>query len=108
MISKKKAGMTAEQIRAERSDAPVSTDVAEAPPPVAAEPDGGQEKRDWTVYGWLSGENSDERRADVGSGGQVVPKGIESRLRTLQRLNQEGLITDEEYAAKRAEILGQL
>lgn len=107
MIENKKAGMTAAQIRAQRSDGAAVTDSADAPA-VAAPESREQQQDSWTVYGWLSGNNPDDSPTDVGTGGQVVPKGIESRLRTLQRLHSEGLISDEEYAAKRADILGEL
>ena len=34
--------------------------------------------------------------------------GTEARLATLESLNKQGLLTPEEYEAKRAEILGEL
>jgi hypothetical protein len=62
--------------------------------------------------GWLSwvpfvGGN-DSKMRDVGSGDVIVPRGIEERLRVLKDLHEKGLISDEEYAAKRSEILGDL
>jgi hypothetical protein len=42
-------------------------------------------------------------RADV-----VVPRGIQERLRVLKELRDDDLITEDEYAAKRKEILGEL
>ncbi|MFP6600319.1 MAG: SHOCT domain-containing protein [Deltaproteobacteria bacterium] len=42
------------------------------------------------------------------SSGKLVPSGIERRLTTLKRLADQGLITDEEYTAKRKDILGEL
>ncbi len=42
------------------------------------------------------------------SSGKLVPSGIERRLTTLKRLADQGLITDEEYSAKRKDILGEL
>jgi len=62
--------------------------------------------------GWLSkipffgSRRSSEH--DVESGGLIVPQGIEQRLMALKDLHDKGLITDEEYAAKRKEILGEL
>ncbi len=41
-------------------------------------------------------------------GATIVPRGIEQRLRVLKDLYEKGLITEEEYAAKRKEILGEL
>ena len=111
MIAKKKAGVTASEIRAGESDTPVVTGAEDAPksdPSAVASAPEGSKREDWTVFGWMTGDNPDERSAAVGTGGQVVPKGIEARLRTLQRLHEEGLITDSEYAAKRGEILGEL
>ena len=62
--------------------------------------------------GWLSkipffGNHSSEGR-DVESGGLIVPQGIEQRLSALQNLHDKGLITDDEFAAKRKAILGEL
>ena len=45
---------------------------------------------------------------DVGGGDVIMPRGIEQRLRTLEDLHAKGLIADDEYAAKRKEILGEL
>jgi hypothetical protein len=62
--------------------------------------------------GWLSwipfmGDRDGGSR-DVGSGEVIVPRGIEERLRTLKDLHDKGLVSDEEYDAKRKEILGEL
>ncbi len=42
------------------------------------------------------------------SGTAIVPRGIERRLLVLRDLYEKNLITEEEYAAKRKEILGDL
>lgn len=62
--------------------------------------------------GWLSkipffGKRGSSNR-DVGSGGLIVPQGIEQRLTALKDLHDKGLISDEEYDTKRKEILGEL
>ena len=38
----------------------------------------------------------------------AAARGTEARLATLESLNKQGLLTPEEYEAKRAEILGEL
>lgn len=45
---------------------------------------------------------------DVEPGALIVPQGIEQRLAALKDLHDKGLITDQEYEAKRKEILGEL
>jgi len=69
-------------------------------------------KADDKEEGWLSkipffgSRHSSDH--DVESGGLIVPQGIEQRLTALKDLHDKGLITDDEYAAKRKEILGEL
>jgi len=63
--------------------------------------------------GWLShipfiGKSRREEMHDVGGGEVIVPRGIEERLRALKDLHDKGLISEDEYAAKRKEILGEL
>jgi hypothetical protein len=89
-----KAGKTVEQLRQEQG-----IDTA------------GESTREDEDEGWLSrlpfiGKDSGPR--DVGTGEVIMPRGIEERLRTLQDLRDKGLITEEEYAAKRKDILGEL
>ena len=44
----------------------------------------------------------------VGNGEVIIPRGLEQRLAVVKDLHEKGLITDEEYEAKRREILGDL
>ena len=73
--------------------------------------DGGDEASEEKEGGWRSwmpfGKDDSESR-EVTSGDVIVPRGIEQRLQVLKDLHEKGLITDEEYAAKRQEILGDL
>jgi hypothetical protein len=48
------------------------------------------------------------KTSDTGPGTLIVPQGIEQRLSTLKDLHDKGLVTDQEYEAKRKEILGDL
>lgn len=98
MIEKKKAGVTAEELRAPDPN-------AEPPAPEEANEDPHSKDGSWTLFGWK--EKKPDTVAGV-DGGAIVPKGVESRLRTLKGLHSEGLISDEEYAQKKAEILGDL
>jgi hypothetical protein len=72
------------------------------------------ESTDEVDEGWLSGLHipfigrSDSGARDVGGGNVIMPRGIEERLRTLKDLHEKGLIADDEYDAKRKEILGEL
>jgi hypothetical protein len=89
------SGKTVEQMRAEQGVDDKGRSIAEE--------EGG---------GWLSkipffGKRSSEGR-DVESGDLIVPQGIEQRLTALEKLHEKGLVTDEEYAAKRKQILGEL
>ncbi|MDZ7736952.1 MAG: SHOCT domain-containing protein [Gammaproteobacteria bacterium] len=43
-----------------------------------------------------------------GEAGAAGGKTVEERMATLDKLREEGLISDEEYAAKREEILGDI
>ena len=92
-----RAGKTVEQMRAERGLDPGT-----------GEEHTSQDEDD----GWLSwvpflGKSRSGSR-DVGTGEVIVPRGIEERLRVLQDLHDKGLISDDEYAAKRKDILGEL
>jgi hypothetical protein len=107
MLEKKKAGITAAELK------------GETPEQAAA-----NKKKGWFGFGRDKKDKDDsveversadasaaqveKRRADVGDGSQIVPKGVEGRLRTLKRLHDEGLISEEEYAQKRGEVLGDL
>jgi hypothetical protein len=90
-----KAGKTVDQMRQEQG-----VDTA------------GEPTKEDEDEGWLSKlpfiGDKDDGPHDVGSGEVIMPHGIEERLRTLQDLHQKGLISEEEYASKRKEILGEL
>jgi hypothetical protein len=90
-----KAGKTADQMRQEQG-----IDTA------------GDSTREDGDEGWLSRlpfiGDKDKGSRDVGGGEVIMPRGIEERLRTLQDLHDKGLISDDEYASKRKEILGDL
>jgi hypothetical protein len=57
---------------------------------------------------WIPFAGSKSESKEVTSGEVIVPRGIEERLRVLKNLHGKHLITDEEYEAKRKEILGEL
>jgi len=46
--------------------------------------------------------------SDAGNGEVIIPRGLEQRLMVLKDLHEKGLISEEEYAQKRQEILGDL
>jgi len=49
-----------------------------------------------------------EQMKSLNNGGSAGGETVEERLATLERLHDEGLVTDEEYEAKRREILGDI
>jgi hypothetical protein len=93
-----------EQVRAGKSVADMRTEQGLTESGKPADDDDGE--------GWLSRlpfiGDDDEGSRDVGSGQVIVPRGIEERLRVLKDLHDQGLISEEEYATKRKEILGEL
>ena len=50
----------------------------------------------------------DEKPDELSTSGTRASQSIEDRLRTLQRLREQGLITEEEYRLKRQKLLDQL
>ncbi len=66
------------------------------------------EGKDITSWIPFFGKEEKDRRHRPPAGSTVVPRGIEQRLRTLKDLYEKGLITEDEYASKRKEILGEL
>ncbi len=95
MIDFREQGLTAADIRKARGE-----DVVDDSDLNADEEDGGW--RRWVPFSRRREEQ------DVSSGEVIIPKGLEQRLRTVKELHEKGLISDEEYAAKRQEILGDL
>jgi len=56
-------------------------------------------------------ESEPEASTEVGSGPLLDSQSgtdLEERLRRLERLREEGLISEEEYEQKRADLMGQL
>lgn len=100
MLSKKKAGITAEELRTGGGEA--LGDLASADADTDEEP-----KRKWSLLRWGDDDQPDEEPS-VHAKNAIVPKGLEQRLRTLKSLHDEGLISDGEYASKKAQILGDL
>lgn len=49
-----------------------------------------------------------ERAPSLQESGRLPPAAVEERLRALKRLRDQGLITEEEYRAKKKEVLGGL
>jgi len=69
-----------------------------------------EEGRDGTapsILGAVLGTQEETQRTAANSE-LIVPKGVERRLQILEDLHKQGLITQEEYQTKRAEILGDL
>lgn len=96
MIEFREQGMTAADIRKARGeDVTDDSDLSNT-----AEDDSGW--RRWVPFARRREEKN------VSSGEVIIPKGLEHRLKTVKDLHEKGLITDEEYAAKRQEILGDL
>ncbi len=76
----------------------------EEPAPPAAEE---EESGGWKIPSLFKGSD-DSASGSSSVTGTLVPSGIAKRLRILKGLHDEGLITEEEYAAKRKDILGEL
>ncbi len=95
MLGYREKNLSAEAIRAERT--------AKGEPggsyPVVPNDTAGWKK--WIPF--ASRVSPQPTRADV-----IVPRGIQERLRVLKGLRDDDLITEDEYAAKRREILGEL
>lgn len=96
MLDAKKSGKTASELRKEQGLVEESADQSED----------GEEEGGWRS--WLPFGGDDSESHEVTTGGVIVPRGIEDRLKVLKDLHEKGLITDEEYAEKRKEILGEL
>lgn len=60
-----------------------------------------------SILGSVLGSEEETQRTASNSE-LIVPKGVQKRLQILEDLHQQGLITEEEYQAKRKEILGDL
>lgn len=98
MVDNKKAGVTAEELKAIAKEQEASGET-----PVVKKESGG-----WSLLDLGKKEAEISDKVASGAGNTIVPKGLEQRLRTLKSLHGEGLISDEEYAQKKAEILGDL
>jgi hypothetical protein len=134
MLEKRKAGVTGDQLRAEQAAARKAAGKSdgfwpswvpflgkkkskESEEPTTASAGSEAEAAAATVN-----QPAGKRSADAASGGDaapprvvegtgrkpIVPQGIEERLAVLKGLHDKGLITDAEYADKKAEILGSL
>lgn len=68
----------------------------------------------WLCIHWArQGQSLEERARAEGPSSNLPspesqPDGVRERLEMLQRLKADGLISDEEYAAKRSEILANI
>jgi len=91
MLDYKRRGVSGHEIRVER-------DGPESVYPVSPD-DAGWKK--WVPF--RRRLSSNVARADI-----IVPRGIQERLRVLKELHDQGLITGDEYEAKRKDILGEL
>jgi hypothetical protein len=60
-----------------------------------------------SILGSVLGSEEETQRTASNSE-LIVPKGVQKRLEILDDLHDQGLITEEEYQAKRKEILGDL
>ena len=96
MLKAAKSGKTPAELRKEQG-------IAEEP---ADDGENGKEEG-WRAWIPFRGDSESESH-EVTTGGVIVPRGIEDRLMVLKDLHEKGLITDDEYAEKRKEILGEL
>jgi len=103
MLRKKKLGLTAEDLRGvPPASTPGATDTSADS---NSDSDSG-----WSLFG-LGNDKAKAPPADGATRASSSTKprrSIEDRLRTLKDLHSEGLITNEEYEAKKAEILADL
>ncbi len=104
MIRNKKAGLTAEAIRLGRA--------GESLPTTADEQDSDDADSDWSLLDLGKKDDGKPARAaapaeQAASSGKPR-RGLDDRLRTLRDLHTEGLITDDEYEQKKAELLAEL
>lgn len=61
-----------------------------------------------SILGSVLGTEEDAAQRTASNSELIVPKGVQKRLEILDDLHGQGLITEEEYQAKRKEILGDL
>ena len=97
MITYREQGLTALDIRKARGE-----DVSEEQSGLSNAAEDQTGWRRWVPFARRS------QKQNVGNGEVIVPRGLEQRLRVVKDLHEKGLITDEEYEAKRQEILGDL